>query len=116
MEDERCMRTAIKIEELLMVNKDLLDMHALYVEKDVEKFDENTIVYLDNHLGVDEEADTEIYPVFAHKYDLQWFFSGQVVSDIITNTQFQLKNPTVADYIINLNYYNEHDCFYKFIK
>jgi len=74
MKDERCMRTAIRIEELLMVNKDLLDLHALYVEKDVEKFDENTIVYLDNHLGVDEETDAEIYPVFAHKNDLQCFF------------------------------------------
>lgn len=115
MEIEKYVRTPINMEQLFKLDNDMLDEYALYVAKDIVSFDINTIVYLDNNLDVDDETDEEIYPSFAHDLNLQWFFSGQVVSDIIVNTKHQLTNPTVADYVKNFIYYNEHDCFYDFI-
>lgn len=73
-----------------------------------------SIVYLDDPLDVDDDTEDEIYPSFAQELDLQWFFSGQVINDIILNTRHQLTNSTVKDYIKNFTYYNENDCFLTF--
>lgn len=116
MRADNCIRVPITIEKLIQLNQELLDSYALYVENNVEEFDENTIVYLDESIDVNEDTDEEIYPEYAASFNLQWYFSGQVIWDIIENTRLQLKNPTIEDYISNFNYYNIHDCFYDFIR
>jgi hypothetical protein len=116
MKTDSYIRVPITIEQLIQLNQELLDSHALYVENNVEEFDENTIVFLDKSVKFNENTDEEIYPEYAASLNLQWYFSGQVIWDIIENTKLQLKNPTIADYIINFNYYNMHDCFYNFIR
>ncbi len=114
METEKCVRTSISLEQLFKLDTDLLEEYDLYVKEDMVEFDKNTIVYLDDPLDVDDDTEDEIYPSFAEELDLQWLLSGQVINDIIVNTQHQLPNPTVKDYIINLIYYNENDCFFTF--
>ncbi len=114
METERYVRTPISLEQLFILDTDLLEEYDLYVKEDMIEFDENTIVYLDDPLDVDDDTEDEIYPSFAQELDLQWFFSGQVINDIIVNTQHQLVNPAVKDYIINFIYYNKNDCFLTF--
>jgi hypothetical protein len=114
METEKYVRMPISLEQLFKIDTDLLEEYDLYVKEDMVEIDENTIVYLDNPLDVNDDTEDEIYPGFAQEYDLKWFFSGQVINDIIVNTQHQLSNPTVKDYIKNFIYYNENDCFLTF--
>jgi len=114
METEKYVRTPISLEQLFKIDTNLLEEYDLYVKEDMVEIDENTIVYLDNPLDVNDDTEDEIYPSFAQEYDLHWFFSGQVINDIIVNTQHQLSNPTVKDYIKNFIYYNENDCFLTF--
>jgi hypothetical protein len=114
METEKYVRTPISLEQLFKLDNDMLDEHDLYAKKDIVKFDINTLVYLDDLIDVDDDTDDEIYPSFALDLNLQWLFSGQVISDIIVNTQHQLTNPTVNDYIKNFIYYHQHDCFITF--
>ncbi|MBB5195536.1 DUF7716 domain-containing protein [Anaerocolumna cellulosilytica] len=114
METVKCVRTSISLEQLFKLDNDLLEEYDLYVKEGMVEFDKNTIVYLDDPLDVDDDTEDEIYPNFAQEHDLQWLFSGQVINDIIVNTQHQLPNPTVKDYIKNLIYYNENDCFFTF--
>ncbi|MCT4597231.1 MAG: hypothetical protein N4A50_05060 [Vallitalea sp.] len=110
----RFIRKPLKIEQLVVIECKTLESYDLYVKKNTDFFDEQTIIYLDEAVDVDDDTDEEIYPDFAIKSDLEWYFSGQVIYDIIDNTKYQLKNPSVQDYIKNLNNYSEHDCFYTF--
>lgn len=107
-------RKPLKIEQLVVIEFKILEEYDLYVEKNTDFFDLQTIVYLDEVVDIDDETDEEIYPEFSIKKDLEWYFSGQVPNYIIDNTKFQLKNPSVQDYIRNLNNYSSHDCFYTF--
>ncbi|MCT4621855.1 MAG: hypothetical protein N4A62_21005 [Marinisporobacter sp.] len=107
-------REPLKIEELVAIDHKILEAYDLYVKKNTDFLDLQTIVYLDEAVAVDDETDEEIYPEFVIMNDLEWYFSGQVIIDIIDNTKYQLKNPSVQDYITNLNNYSEHDCFYTF--
>lgn len=117
METEKYVRRPISLEQLFLfvqhneLEMEKLDEYDMYIQEDSEKFDANTVVYLDNSLEVDDDTEEEVYPDFAQKLDLKWFFSGQVIRDIIVNTQHQLTNPAVEDYIKNIVYYNENDCF-----
>lgn len=102
------------MEELVAIDYKILEAYDLYVKENTDFFELKTIVYLDEVVDVDDDTDEEIYPEFAIKSDLKWYFSGQVFNDIIDNIKYQLKNPSVQDYIKNLNNYSEHDCFYTF--
>ena len=114
MEIEKYVRTPISLEQLFELDTDLLEEYDLYVKKDTVEFDATTIVYLDDPLDVDDDTEDEIYPGFAQEIDLQWFFSGQVINDIIGNTRHQLTQPTVKNYIKNFTYYYKNDCFFTF--
>ncbi|SCW52564.1 hypothetical protein SAMN04487970_1012119 [Paenibacillus tianmuensis] len=114
MDCKQWIRVPLTMEELISIPQDVLDEHALYVHADMEYIDKETIVYLDDMVDVDDETVEEIYPEFSVEHNLQWFFSGQVVFDIIDNTKHQLPNPTIDDYIKNFSYYNENDCFFTF--
>jgi hypothetical protein len=105
----------IKIAQLLRFSKDDLDRYTIYVHYDTEDIDADTGFYIDEHVDVNDD-DEEIYPDFVDEMDLEPYFSGDRVADIIDNTRHQLDPavPTIADYINNFNYYNKHDCFLTF--
>jgi hypothetical protein len=110
-------RVPIRIEELFDIPEDILENHQLYFTHETYEMDflsKGTIVYLDDIVDVDDETDNEIYPAFALKNDLEMSLLGQLLNDIIGNTKHQLQNPTADDFIKNLNYYNNHDCFFDF--
>ena len=114
MEKSSILRVPLKMENLFQIRQDILDEYDLYVLPDMNQADRDTIVYLDDHVNVDDETLKEIYPAFSIKHDLEWFFSGAVVADIIANTRHQLQNPTVDDFITNFNHYNKYDGFFMF--
>ena len=114
MEKSNVLRVPLKMENLFQIPQDILDGYDLYAMPDMSQADKNTIMYLDDHVSVDDETDEEIYPKFSVEHNLIWFFSGPVVADIIMNTKHQLQNPTVDDFIVNFNYYNKNDCFFTF--
>jgi hypothetical protein len=110
-------RVPIKTEELFEIPEDILENHQLYFTHETSKMDflaKDTIVYLDDIVEVDDETDKEIYPAFALKYNLKMGLLGSLVNDVIYNTKYQLQNPTTDDFITNLNYYYNHDCFFDF--
>ena len=115
MEIVKYLRTPIKMEQLIQFIESELDMHTLYTDPNIEVVNKDTEFYLDNPIEVDDN-DNELYPPFAKKSNLLYYFNGDIVSDIIGNTkhQFEPKTPTINDYIKNFNYYSEHDCFFDF--
>jgi hypothetical protein len=114
---EKYIRVPMKLEELFEIPRDVLDDHQLYVAHETGKmkfYVKDTIVYLDEPVAIDDETDEEIYPAFVLKNNLEMDLSGQLVNDVIDNTKHQLNNPTIDDFIVNLNYYNHFDCFFTF--
>jgi hypothetical protein len=115
MSIENFLRIPVKMEQLIQLTENGLDMYVLYTTPDVGNINEDTVFYLDNHIEVDDD-DNEIYPPFAKQNGLLFYFNGDTATDIIFNTKYQLgeKTPNIDDYIRNFNYYNEHDCFIDF--
>ncbi|BCJ93782.1 hypothetical protein acsn021_13510 [Anaerocolumna cellulosilytica] len=60
METEKYVKTPISLEQLFKLDTDLLEEYDLYVKVDIVKYDENTIVYLDDPLDVDDDTEDEI--------------------------------------------------------
>jgi len=89
--------------------------YALYIAPDVETINADTMLYLDDYVEVDDDLN-EIYPPFAIENKLWIYFHGDIASSIIGNTRYQLfpKIPSIDDYIVNFNYYSEHDAYYNF--
>lgn len=115
VDEKNCIRQPISLETLFALPQKMLDEHSLYVSAETDSFDLNTIVYLDESPELDEEAESiEIYPEYIQDNNLEWYFFGQTVWDIIFNTKLQIEFPQLSDFIKNLNHYDEHDCFYDF--
>lgn len=115
MNIDNYLRTPITIEQLVKFSQNELDMYAVYTKQDVKVLDEKTFLFLDEPIEVDDN-DEEIYPLFARDNELVYYFFGDIVFDIISNTRYQLENPTIENYLANFNYYNKHDCFCTFSK
>jgi len=115
LEMYRYVRTPVKMKQLVKFSEEELMEYALYVAPDVETINADTMLYLDDYVEVDDDLN-EIYPPFATENKLWIYFHGDIASSIIWNTRYQLfpKIPSIDDYIVNFNYYSEHDAYYNF--
>lgn len=115
MSIEKFLRIPIKVEQLIQLSEDELNMCVLYAMPEVDNISEDTVFYLDDFIEVDDD-DNEIYPPFAKETGLVYFLNGDIVADIISNTKYQFgeKTPRIDDYIRNFNYYCKYDCFVSF--
>jgi len=112
---DKYLRTPIKMEQLIQITPSELDMFTLYTDADVKSIDRDTELYIDDPIEIDYGGN-ELYPTFAKKNGLSYYFNGDIASDIIWNTKHQLgsKTPSIDDYIKNFNYYDKYDCFFDF--
>lgn len=94
--------------------KTVLEDHDIYVQKECNHITDKTIFYIDRPVTVTQNGEDVVYPEFARINNLDWFMSGEIIVDIICNTLHQLDAPSYNDFINNIEYYNNNDCFFSF--
>ena len=110
MNIERHLRIPLKMEQLVQFTEDEISSYTIYLAKDDEYFDVNTIFYLDDDGKLDDNGNT-LFPRFVSENGLIPYLNGDNFFDIIEHTKYKLAPdiPSVNDYIASFNRSNTHD-------
>jgi hypothetical protein len=85
---------------------------CVYIKKG-ETLENEALIYLSDYPEISDD-DTEVYPDFVYKNELEILCHGDQFEDIVKNVSSQLTTPTIYDHIKAINYYLQYDNFYDF--